>query len=175
MHFTMRIMIDLWPISECLAATFRSVPLTPATAIDIVVRAWELSEIEPVEYYDELRSVIYDELHNNPRLRHTLMSNQPHADSLDQLSELTFVKLHELLVQMRPLLAAALNPYRITELAEYSITCITLKQFSLTMQLVRSDKLADYYRSNMDELNKSLSGTSHGTLVGGLLGNITNR
>lgn len=176
MNKTQTIAIDLSSIMEELMGTFRTTPISPKVVLDIVVRAWELAEVDPVEYYDELRSVVYDELHNHPGLRAYLNSSIPTNEALDQISEQAFHKLHDLLLKVRPLLADALLPFKISNGYEYSITDIDLCHWTLTMRLVRTDAIADYYRSKRDVVQtKTNPGNTNPYTVGTIFSYPTHR
>lgn len=145
-----QLLIDLSPIRLELAKALTTVAFDPKTSIDIVVRAWELAEIDPAEYYDELMSVVYDELYSSNAIQRFRGHCEGGENPIDVLCRRFFDPLHGLLLTLRPYLYNAIVPYRTDDQYEYSITDIQLMGAGLLIELVRTDKIADYYRTNQD-------------------------
>jgi len=116
--------------------------------MDIVVRAWELATIDPVEYYDEMRSVIYDELYSMPAIARLAGSQSGgRLQVLETQADWTFSQLHELMLLLRPLLDNSIKGFRVAGEYEYNILDLQYKPPVLMFSLLRSDKIAEYYRS----------------------------
>lgn len=137
--------IDLSPIRLELAHVLTKSSFSIDTTIDIVVRCWELMFVDPLEYPDELYSIIYDELHHCGRKMFGYSSDG--RSVIDNLADFQYKLLHDFLMTIRPILENTVGQFRITDHYEYSITDIKLFGLSLVISLVRSDKIADYYRS----------------------------
>lgn len=144
---TAQVAISVQESRDLIQGILKVCPIYPGVAMDIVIRSWELATIDPVEYYDEMRSIIYDELHSVPNTRLTFAGTGIQADVRDQLADRTFNQLHDLMLTLRPYLDASVGTYRISGQYEYMIHEIVYIEPTLIIKLLRSDKVLDYYRS----------------------------
>lgn len=144
----LRVVISIHEILPQVKALLSKSPFPYGVSMDIVVRAWELATIDPVEYYDELRSVIYDELYSMPSSnRVTGSQSGGNLRALEAQADWTFKQLHDLLLELRPFLDNSIKGFRIEGEYEYNILDLQYKPPVLMFNLLRSDKVAEYYRS----------------------------
>lgn len=148
---TMVLAISLNEVSGQVSALLKLCPIASDVVLDIVVRTWELATIDPVEYYDELRSIVYDELHcqeNLGRLRGaTNAGAMSRGSALDSLADYAFNYAHQLLQLLRPHLDKTIGEYRQAGTYEYTIQHINYVIPTLIVRLLRSDRVLDYYRN----------------------------
>lgn len=66
---------------------------------------------------------------------------------LETQADWTFSQLHELMLLLRPLLDNSIKGFRVAGEYEYNILDLQYKPPVLMFSLLRSDKIAEYYRS----------------------------